>query len=59
MGFRFRGRCAAIRNKMLWAMDVTTAETPMILHYSMDTEEIVSHFGVGFPIDMKLDKLRA
>lgn len=56
------GRCEArlyvftTRGKMLWAMDVTTAETLMILHYSMDTEEIVSHFGVGFPVDMKIPR---
>lgn len=42
------------RPRFLWAMDVTLAESEIIDHYSMDVEAIVSHFGVGFPLDMKI-----
>jgi hypothetical protein len=45
------------RPRLVWAMDVTAAETLMILQHSMDVEEIVTHFGVGFPVEMKIARL--
>jgi hypothetical protein len=45
------------RQRMLWAMDVTLKETLMILQHSMESEEIIDYFGVGFPADMKISRL--
>lgn len=42
------------RPRLVWAMDVTLAETLLIMEHAMDVEQIVNHFGVGFPIDMKI-----
>jgi len=42
------------RARLLWAMDLTGAESEMINQHLMDVESIVSHFGVGFPLDMKI-----
>lgn len=44
------------RPRLVWAMDVTTAETLTIMQHSMDTEEIVEYFGVGFPTDIKITR---
>ncbi|MGH9419662.1 MAG: hypothetical protein ACRD3J_06800, partial [Thermoanaerobaculia bacterium] len=42
------------RPRILWAMDITAAETVTILRYSLDTDEIVHYFGVDFPVDLKI-----
>lgn len=47
------------RPRLVWAMDLTHAESTIIDQHSMDVEEIVSYFGVGFPIDMKIPRLGA
>lgn len=54
------GRCKAqlyiftTRARMLWAMDVTADESEFIGRENLSVEEIIAHFGVGFPIDMKI-----
>lgn len=45
------------RGRLVWAMDVTHAESTMIDQYEMSPEEIVSYFGAGFPIDVKIARL--
>lgn len=45
------------RAKLLWAMDLTHDESTMIAKYELDVNEIVDHFGVGFPIEMKIARL--
>jgi hypothetical protein len=46
-----------MRARLLWAMDMTIAESEIIASSNMEPAEIVIYFGVGFPIDMKITKL--
>lgn len=45
------------RAKLLWAMDLTWAESSLIAQYSLDVHEILEYFGVGFPADVKVARL--
>ena len=47
------------RPQLLWAMDVTQEESALISREKMSPEQIVSHFRVGFPVDMKIARLQA
>lgn len=47
------------RPRLIWAMDVTQEESALIDREMMDTDEIVAYFGVGFPVDMKIARLKA
>src|SRR4051812_30722809 len=42
------------RARLLWVMDVTGDEAQFIADRNMDAEQIVSHFGVGFPVDYSI-----
>jgi hypothetical protein len=45
------------RARLLWAMDLTHAESTIIDNYSLDVDKIIDYFGVGFPADMKIARL--
>jgi hypothetical protein len=45
------------RPRLVWAMDLTQAEGETIAQHSMDIEQIVTYFGCGFPVEMKIARL--
>jgi hypothetical protein len=42
------------RARLLWVMDVTVEESQYLADKNIDAEQIVSHFGCGFPVDHKI-----
>jgi hypothetical protein len=58
-------RCSAqlyifvTRPRMVWAMDLTQAESETIAHHLDSIEAIVNHFGCGFPSEHKITRLKA
>jgi hypothetical protein len=45
------------RPRLVWAMDLTYDESLTIAQHLGSIEEIVAHFGCGFPVDMKITRL--
>lgn len=47
------------RPRLIWAMDLTQEESALIDHEKMSPDQIVAHFGVGFPDDKSIARLVA
>jgi hypothetical protein len=43
-----------MRARLLWVMDATADESQYIADRNLDAQEIISHFGLGFPVDYKI-----